>query len=47
MPAAVEQKIHLTETAAKQLRRLATKEGLEDFGLRMAVKGGWLFRLDL
>ena len=32
--------IHMTEKAAKQLKRLAEKEGLKDFGLRMAVKGG-------
>jgi len=32
--------IHVTEKAAKQLVRLAEKEGLKEFGLRMAVKGG-------
>ena len=32
--------IHVTEQAARQMEKLAVKEGYEDFGLRMAVKGG-------
>ncbi|MEE9199780.1 MAG: iron-sulfur cluster assembly accessory protein [Dehalococcoidia bacterium] len=40
MPAAQGQTIEVTDKAARQLKRLAEKEGLSEFGLRMAVKGG-------
>ena len=32
--------IHVTEQAAKQMMKIAAKEGYDTFGLRMAVKGG-------
>ena len=32
--------IHVTEQAAKQMMKIAAKEGYDEFGLRMAVKGG-------
>ena len=40
MTIAEERTIHVTEKAAKQLKRLAEKESLKNFGLRLAVKGG-------
>jgi len=40
MTTATERTIHVTEKAAQQMKRLAEKEGMKDFGLRMAVKGG-------
>ena len=32
--------IHVTEQAATQMQKLAERQGYDDFGLRMAVKGG-------
>ena len=40
MTTATERTIHVTETAAQQMKRLAEKEEMKEFGLRMAVKGG-------
>ncbi len=40
MTIAPERIIHVTPPAAQQLKRLALKDGMDDFGLRMAVKGG-------
>jgi len=34
------QTVTVTEKAAKQLKHLMTKDGKEDYGLRVAVKGG-------
>ena len=40
MTTATPPSIHVTEKAAKQIQKLGEKEGMTDFGLRMAVKGG-------
>ncbi|MCH7997472.1 MAG: iron-sulfur cluster insertion protein ErpA [Chloroflexi bacterium] len=37
---AIERTIHVTERAAQHMKKLAKNEGMNEYGLRMSVKGG-------